>query len=528
MAEIEEASDSSGELEPTSLEDHTHPDCAADESTSLEDHTHLNCEAEDADSSSQEVLRGEKTAKKMELHGNLWHMIRLVVDSADVGRVVGKNGRYIHMIRGETNARVRILDEVPETWQSTIMVTSEVTSDAAVPPAVDAIMRIHRHLIGGGRSGFSSSPVTAEETIATNLLIPANQIGYLIGQKGEAINTIRRQSGTKVRTFPLSSDLHAKDRIVEIVGTANRVHKALQLIVTHMLKLPVARNVVVKLEAKGRRATATTVYRSRAKSPPRWQRGRKNAGTAPRHRREAKNQTVRDEQFDEGQDGSKEGTADIDGVGSDASLTQTDTVSPVLGFSSYPSYSPPSIHQSPIVQQVQDQNSKFLESSNVDPAVIGMSFYPGACTCHYCTKVATHDQVPSTPNENYAPQFQAAQSTGQSFNFGVQDVSPTPAPHRFDLDPSHGFIDLAGMDPSMMIYQLPVQSFQNHAAAAPGRQGSPPWILGPMDGYHFASSNPNYVHPSAANGTSYGYRAFSPVSYPWIPSYTLVGSYGGY
>ncbi|KAL3675413.1 hypothetical protein R1sor_025361 [Riccia sorocarpa] len=507
------------------------------ETTSLEEHTHQNYEADDADIKSQDAPSTEKGRREC---GDLWHMIRLVVDSADVGRVVGKNGRHIRMIRSETKARVKILDGVPGSWKSTIMVTSEVkfNSDAAlVPPAVNAVVRIHRHLIGGIESrNFGRSPGAIRDVLATYLLIPANQMGFLIGQKGEAINAIRRKSGAKVRTFPLSTDLQGKDRVVEIVGTAFEVHEALQLIVTHMMKLPVGRNIVAKLEGNGRKAIPTTVTGGRAESqsPPRWLRGSPNTNQAPRHKGE-KTGTVEGAEFD-GLVSTKATryTNIVSDGSSEGQLTQTGTPSPVLQLSpsSVSSNSPTYIYQNQIMQQHQET---ILESCNMDAAVMGVSLYPSV-PCHLCTK-----SIPTAPNQvlavppsmvplSFTPQIPAKHSTGESFNSGFVDTTRISLGQRFEFDPSYGSVDPAALSSPAVYYQYPVHINQYHTAAAAAQPVNPTWPLGPTEAYRFANASPNYAFPPLTSGSynSYGYSPFTTLPCPWMPSYASAGSYGGY
>ncbi|CAD6212583.1 unnamed protein product [Miscanthus lutarioriparius] len=113
--------------------------------------------------------------------------------------------------------------------------------DEPLPPAVDALLRVYQQTIND-----DSLDVGSDSVIVRRILAPSEQAASLIGQHGVMINSIMEASQTDICV--LDGDLPPvaleEDRVVEIWGLPARVHKALELVASHLRKYLVDRSVI--------------------------------------------------------------------------------------------------------------------------------------------------------------------------------------------------------------------------------------------------------------------------------------------
>ncbi|KAJ3085409.1 RNA binding protein, heterogenous nuclear RNP-K like protein [Physocladia obscura] len=76
----------------------------------------------------------------------------------------------------------------------------------------------------------SPSNNNSEDQQTQTLSVPSDMVGCIIGKGGAFIANIRRQSGAKLRISELEEGGNAAERVVTIVGSAQSIAKALQLI----------------------------------------------------------------------------------------------------------------------------------------------------------------------------------------------------------------------------------------------------------------------------------------------------------
>lgn len=61
--------------------------------------------------------------------------------------------------------------------------------------------------------------------------IPNDRVGVIIGKGGETIKFLQNQSGAKIQvTRDVDADPHAPTRMVELMGTADQISRAEQLV----------------------------------------------------------------------------------------------------------------------------------------------------------------------------------------------------------------------------------------------------------------------------------------------------------
>lgn len=76
------------------------------------------------------------------------------------------------------------------------MVFAKEEPDLTIPPALDGLLKIHKHIIDSS-SDASNAPVGG--TFCTRLLVAATQAGSLIGKQGATIKSIQDDSHCTVR-----------------------------------------------------------------------------------------------------------------------------------------------------------------------------------------------------------------------------------------------------------------------------------------------------------------------------------------
>lgn len=175
------------------------------------------------------------------------NVFRMLVPAQKVGGIIGRKGELIKKICEETKARIKILDGPPGTQIRAVMVSAKEEPDSPLPPAIDGLLRVHRRTIDGLEGDAAQGPPSSGAPVSTRLLMVAAQAGNLIGKQGATIKSIQEGSNTVVRVLG-SEDLPVfaleDDRVVEIQGEPSGVHKAVELIATHLRKFLVDRSVI--------------------------------------------------------------------------------------------------------------------------------------------------------------------------------------------------------------------------------------------------------------------------------------------
>ncbi|XP_030534862.1 flowering locus K homology domain [Rhodamnia argentea] len=187
-------------------------------------------------------------------------VFRMLVPAQKVGSIIGRKGEFIKKIVEETRARIKILDGPPGTAERAVMVSAKEEPDSSLPPAVDGLLRVHKRIVDG-LDGDSNPPSGAAGKISTRLLVAASQAGSLIGKQGGTVKSIQEESNCIVRvlgTEELPVFALQDDRVVEVVGEPTGVHKAVELIASHLRKFLVDRSIIPLFE----------MHMQKGKNPP--------------------------------------------------------------------------------------------------------------------------------------------------------------------------------------------------------------------------------------------------------------------
>uniref|UniRef100_A0A0D9Y149 K Homology domain-containing protein n=1 Tax=Leersia perrieri TaxID=77586 RepID=A0A0D9Y149_9ORYZ len=176
-------------------------------------------------------------------------VFRILVPAQKVGAVIGRKGEFIKKMCEESRARIKVLDGPPGVPDRAVMISAKDEPDAPVPPAVDGLLRVHKR-ITDGLDGEPDQPQRAAGTVGpTRLLVPASQAGSLIGKQGATIKSIQDASKCVLRILENVPPVAlSDDRVVEIQGEPLDVHKAVELIASHLRKFLVDRSVLPLFE----------------------------------------------------------------------------------------------------------------------------------------------------------------------------------------------------------------------------------------------------------------------------------------
>lgn len=177
------------------------------------------------------------------------NVFRILVPAYKVGGIIGRKGEHIKRMCEESRARIKILDGPPGSPERTIMISAKEELDALISPAMDGLLRVHKCIIDGTDGKSSQALPGSDNNAPTRLLVASAQAGSLIGKQGATIKSIQEASKSVVHILENVPPVALQDdRVVEIQGEHVGVHKAVELIATHLRKFLVDRSVLPLFE----------------------------------------------------------------------------------------------------------------------------------------------------------------------------------------------------------------------------------------------------------------------------------------
>jgi poly(rC)-binding protein 2/3/4 len=78
------------------------------------------------------------------------------------------------------------------------MVSAKEEPDRAIPPAVEGLLRVHKHVVNVDRDPADSASGAGRPGV-TRLLVADTQAGSLIGKQGATIKTFQDSTGCNIR-----------------------------------------------------------------------------------------------------------------------------------------------------------------------------------------------------------------------------------------------------------------------------------------------------------------------------------------
>ncbi|EYU18213.1 hypothetical protein ABFS82_10G069800 [Erythranthe guttata] len=211
-------------------------------------------EAADAETpTAAEVNQADEKAKELAEMKARWpgwpghSVFRLVVPVLKVGSIIGRKGDLIKKLVEETRARVRVLDGPMTSPDRIVLVAGKEEPESALPPAIDAIIRIFKRV-----NGLSEDDSAGAAFCSLRLLVASTQAISLIGKQGSLIKSIQESTGASVRVLSNNDEMpiyaSTDERIVELQGEGIKVLKALEAVVGHLRKFLVDQSILPLFE----------------------------------------------------------------------------------------------------------------------------------------------------------------------------------------------------------------------------------------------------------------------------------------
>ncbi|KAF3775457.1 Flowering locus K-like proteiny domain [Nymphaea thermarum] len=173
-------------------------------------------------------------------------VFRLLVPAQKVGAIIGKKGEFIKRMCEETRARIKIVDGLPGAPERAVIISAREEHDAPISPAMDGLLRVHKRVVDGLDGESGNALPKGGGMISTRLLVSATQTGNLIGKQGATVKSIQEASNCIVHVLgpeDLPVCALADDRVVEIEGEPTNVHKAIELVASHLRKFLVDKSM---------------------------------------------------------------------------------------------------------------------------------------------------------------------------------------------------------------------------------------------------------------------------------------------
>ncbi|KAK8967082.1 KH domain-containing protein [Platanthera guangdongensis] len=146
---------------------------------------------------------------------------RMLCSNDRVGSIIGKSCVIIRSLQSETGAAIKIIDAASDFDDIIIMITALESYEMKHSPAQDAVLRVHSRL---------TEASVDKGLVSTRLLVPAQQVGCLLGKGGSIITEMRRITGANIKIFvseQLPKCAHPNDGLVQASGSSQCVREAL-------------------------------------------------------------------------------------------------------------------------------------------------------------------------------------------------------------------------------------------------------------------------------------------------------------
>ncbi|KAG6759939.1 hypothetical protein POTOM_036435 [Populus tomentosa] len=171
-----------------------------------------------------------------------------------IGSIIGKGGEIAKQLRADSKSNIRISEAMPGYDERivTIYSSSEETNifgetGEYVCPAQDALFMVHDRVIAEDLNNAAAEEEEGEDRfgevqqVTVRMLVPADQIGCVIGKGGQVIQNIRSETCAQIR---ITKDDHLPplalsiDELLLIHGEPSAVRKALYQVATRLHENP--------------------------------------------------------------------------------------------------------------------------------------------------------------------------------------------------------------------------------------------------------------------------------------------------
>uniref|UniRef100_A0AC35U963 KH domain-containing protein n=1 Tax=Rhabditophanes sp. KR3021 TaxID=114890 RepID=A0AC35U963_9BILA len=154
--------------------------------------------------------------------------VRLLMQSKEVGSIIGKNGDQVKMLRDKSQAKINISDGSSQ--ERIVTITGNETT-------IDKAFSMICEKFEDDLKQRSESATTAVPPITLRLIVPATQCGSIIGKGGSKIKEIRDKTGASIQ---VASEMlpNASERAVTISGHASAIVLCMQEVCKILLDAP--------------------------------------------------------------------------------------------------------------------------------------------------------------------------------------------------------------------------------------------------------------------------------------------------
>ncbi|KAG5237267.1 hypothetical protein OIU76_012043 [Salix suchowensis] len=171
-----------------------------------------------------------------------------------IGSIIGKGGEIAKQLRADSKSNIRISEAMPGYDERivTIYSSNEETNLLGetgdyVCPAQDALFMVHDRVVAEDLNNAAAEEEEGEDKfgelqqVTVRMLVPADQIGCVIGKGGQVIQNIRSETCAQIRITkdenlpPLAL---STDELLLIYGEPSVVRKALYQVATRLHENP--------------------------------------------------------------------------------------------------------------------------------------------------------------------------------------------------------------------------------------------------------------------------------------------------
>ncbi|KAK2636183.1 hypothetical protein Ddye_030975 [Dipteronia dyeriana] len=164
-----------------------------------------------------------------------------------IGSIIGRGGEIIKQLRSETKSNIRISETIPGCDERIITIyslseESNLIEDSGefVSPAQDALFKVHNRIVA------EDTPPDEDEfedvqQVTVRMLVPADQIGCIIGKGGQVVQNIRTETHAQIRILKdehLPQCALSFDELLQIAGEPSVVRKALIQVASRLHENP--------------------------------------------------------------------------------------------------------------------------------------------------------------------------------------------------------------------------------------------------------------------------------------------------
>ncbi|ERN14363.1 KH domain-containing protein HEN4 isoform X1 [Amborella trichopoda] len=161
-------------------------------------------------------------------------VFRLLCSNDRRGGVIGRGGTIVKAMQNETGAAINFAQHMPESDECVVTISAMENPESRISPAQNAVIRVHSRVV---EVGMGKGANAWDACMPARLLVPATQIGCLLGKGGTLIADMRRATGATIMIF--SKDQVPKcasedDEVVQISGEEFQIRIGLFHVTTRL------------------------------------------------------------------------------------------------------------------------------------------------------------------------------------------------------------------------------------------------------------------------------------------------------